>query len=175
MDLDWRVKRVPSDSSASGTPMRSFQQRKLDGSGSAREPSRGNGTFDQRPTSSGNSRFQSRDRQLSSNTSLADKVIDEGRRLYVGNLLYDTTVKDIEALFKDVSIEGVNMSVDPFTGRNPSYAFVDFKTPESAKQTMEILDGQDFRGRPLKVKPGVKSSRDRLPPKEGPSTRGSLT
>lgn len=49
------------------------------------------------------------------------------------------------------------MSVDPMTGRNPSYCFVDFTTKDLAERVMEEYDGREFLRRPLKVKPGVKS------------------
>jgi len=48
------------------------------------------------------------------------------------------------------------MSVDPMTGRNPSYCFVDFTSKELAERVMEEYDGRTFLRRPLKVKPGVK-------------------
>ena len=72
---------------------------------------------------------------------------------------YEATIKDVESLFKDISdgIQAINMSVDPMTGRNPSYCFVDFKSKELAERVMEEYNGVDFLRRPLKVKPGVKS------------------
>jgi RNA recognition motif-containing protein len=74
---------------------------------------------------------------------------------------YEATVKDVESLFKDISdgIQAINMSVDPMTGRNPSYCFVDFKSKDLAERVMEEYNGVDFLRRPLKVKPGVKSGR----------------
>jgi RNA recognition motif-containing protein len=89
----------------------------------------------------------------------AEQAIDEGRRLYVGNMPYQATTKDVEKLFEDVlaGVQAINIAVDPMTGRNPSYCFVDFKTKEMAEQVMEEYDGRDFQRRPLKVKPGIRS------------------
>jgi RNA recognition motif-containing protein len=72
---------------------------------------------------------------------------------------YEATSKDVEKLLEDVAagIQAINISVDPMTGRNPSYCFVDFKSKELAEQVMEVYDGRDFMRRPLKVKPGVRS------------------
>lgn len=71
---------------------------------------------------------------------------------------YDTSVKDIEGLFADVDgIEAINMSIDPMTGRNPSYCFVDLVTKDLAEGIMEMYNGRMFRERALRVKPGVKS------------------
>lgn len=58
--------------------------------------------------------------------------------------------------------ERIDISVDPFTGRNPSYCFVELTTKEQADRAMVELDGKDFQGRPVRVKPGVaKSAQDR--------------
>jgi hypothetical protein len=43
------------------------------------------------------------------------------------------------------------MSVDPFTGRNPSYCFIELSTPAQAKAAMEQLNGKDILGRPVKI------------------------
>ena len=47
------------------------------------------------------------------------------------------------------------MSIDPFTGRNPSYCFVDLASKEQADHAMAELNGKDMLGRPVKIKPGV--------------------
>jgi len=40
----------------------------------------------------------------------ADESIDEGRRVYVGNLRYEASVKDIENIFSDIAddVEAIN-------------------------------------------------------------------
>lgn len=43
------------------------------------------------------------------------------------------------------------------TGRNPSYCFVDFVSSDLASQVMQEYNSKMFLGRPLKVKPGIKS------------------
>ncbi|POS86164.1 hypothetical protein EPUL_003103 [Erysiphe pulchra] len=89
----------------------------------------------------------------------AEQAIEEGRRIYVGNMPYEATTNDIEKFFGSMAngIEAINMSVDPMTGRNPSYCFIDFKSDELASQAMVEYNGREFMRRPLKVKPGVKS------------------
>ena len=59
------------------------------------------------------------------------------------------------------------MSVDPFTGRNPSYAFVDFETPEDANRAMSSLNGMEVLGREVKINPGVR----RQAGESGPQSR----
>ena len=49
----------------------------------------------------------------------------------------------------------VSISTDPFTGRNPSYCFVDVETVEEAQRAIAELNGVDVLGRGVKVSPGV--------------------
>ena len=55
------------------------------------------------------------------------------------------------------------MSIDPYTGRNPSYCFVEVATQDQAERAMRELNGKDFLGRPVKVGPGVARSRPKRP------------
>ena len=110
------------------------------------------------------------------------QAIAEGRRLYVGNMPYIAKTKDVEILFaeggyqllvfirviKDVHTltydrEHINMSIDPYTGRNPSYCFVELATQEQADRAMLELNGKECLGRPVKVGPGVARSRNKRP------------
>jgi RNA recognition motif-containing protein len=43
------------------------------------------------------------------------------------------------------------MSIDPFSGRNPSYCFVDLASTENASAVIQKLKSKTIRGRPLKV------------------------
>ncbi|CAJ2510931.1 Uu.00g065560.m01.CDS01 [Anthostomella pinea] len=65
-------------------------------------------------------------------------------RLYVGNLPYVAQKAEIEQLFADnnVEIRSIDMSIDPFNGRNPSYFFVDFHTQDQANRAMETMQGK---------------------------------
>lgn len=54
--------------------------------------------------------------------------------------------------------ERVDIAVDPFTGRNPSYCFVDVGSKEQAARAMAELDGKEFLGRSVRIKPGVQRS-----------------
>lgn len=63
------------------------------------------------------------------------------------------------------------MSVDPFTGRNPSYCFVNMEKKEVAEDAITYLNGKDVLGRPAKIKMGVPKE-SRPPPfgRRNPST-----
>lgn len=96
-------------------------------------------------------------RSNDNNASPAAEEATAGTRLYVGNLLYTAQKADIESLFgeRGFNVTNVNISTDPFTGRNPSYCFVDLDSAEEAQRAIAELNGVDVLGRALKVSPGV--------------------
>ncbi|XP_065556227.1 heterogeneous nuclear ribonucleoprotein A/B-like [Artemia franciscana] len=57
---------------------------------------------------------------------------DEEKKLFVGALSWETTEKDLREHFsKYGEIEGINIKVDPVTGRSRGFAFINFKTPSA--------------------------------------------
>jgi len=98
-----------------------------------------------------------------------------GTRLYVGNLLYTAQQPDIEALFTErgFNVAGVSISIDPFSGRNPSYCFVDLDTPDEAQRAIAELNGADVLGRALKVSPGVAKRGSSAQQGQGQDRQGS--
>ncbi|KAF4866614.1 Polyadenylate-binding protein [Colletotrichum siamense] len=79
----------------------------------------------------------------------------EGRRIYLGNLLYVVRPVEIEDTLKDNdfgNFEKIVISVDPVNGRNPGYCFVDFVERADAERALSSLC-VDIRGRPVKVGP----------------------
>ncbi|KAI6794910.1 hypothetical protein KC363_g4559 [Hortaea werneckii] len=90
-----------------------------------------------------------------------------GLRLYVGSLPYAAQKMEIEQLFADVdlSIKRVDISIDPFTGRNPGYCFVDFYTIDDAERALESLHGKRVRGRPIKINYNTERRRDSTRPR----------
>lgn len=78
-------------------------------------------------------------------------------RLYVGNLLYSAQKDDIASFFAEngFTVASVTMSIDPATGRNPSYCFVDFESAEDAARAISELNGKDVMGRAVRINPGV--------------------
>ena len=49
----------------------------------------------------------------------------------------------------------------PYSGRNPSYCFVELTSPSQAENAMRHLNGQYLLGRPLKIGPGIAASKKR--------------
>lgn len=78
-------------------------------------------------------------------------------RLYVGNLLYSATRNDVEQFFtaNGFAVSGISMSIDPATGRNPSYCFVDFESADDASRAMADLNGVELLGRGVRINLGV--------------------
>lgn len=74
------------------------------------------------------------------------------RKLYVGNLPYDTTEQDLQTLFAGAgTVETVNVMRDMATGRARGFGFVEMGTDEEAQQAISLLNEKDFGGRNLTV------------------------
>ncbi|KAF9873419.1 RNA recognition motif containing protein [Colletotrichum karsti] len=79
----------------------------------------------------------------------------EGRRIYLGNLLYIVRPVEIEETLKGNDFGGfekIHISVDPVSSRNPGYCFVDFIKRADAERALSSLN-VEIRGRPVKVGP----------------------
>ena len=74
------------------------------------------------------------------------------RKLYVGNLPYDTSDQDLQALFGGVgAVDSVNLMRDMATGRARGFAFVEMATDEDAQAAIKALDNHNLGGRNLTV------------------------
>ena len=75
-----------------------------------------------------------------------------GKKLYVGNLLYEVTDEDLKNLFSPAG-NVVSAVVIKFrdTGRSKGFGFVEMETEEAAQKAIDTLNGQDNQGRKLIV------------------------
>jgi RNA recognition motif-containing protein len=74
------------------------------------------------------------------------------RKLYVGNLPYETNEADLETLFAEAGpVESVNVIRDRETGRARGFAFVEMATDEGAQAAVSTLHERNFGGRRLTV------------------------
>jgi len=75
-----------------------------------------------------------------------------GKKLYVGNLSYDTSSSDLEQL---VAAHGTVVSaeviMDRATGRSKGFGFVEMESESDAQAAIEALNGQMHGGRALTV------------------------
>jgi cold-inducible RNA-binding protein len=75
-----------------------------------------------------------------------------GKRLYVGNLSYNTTENDLRDLFgQSGTVTDAKVMIDRETGRARGFAFVEMASDAEANQAIAALNGRDLDGRTLKV------------------------
>jgi RNA recognition motif-containing protein len=74
------------------------------------------------------------------------------RKLYVGNLPYETTETDLQSLFSQAgAVETVNVMRERETGRARGFAFVEMGTDADAQNAIAQLNDHEFGGRRLTV------------------------
>jgi RNA recognition motif-containing protein len=75
-----------------------------------------------------------------------------GKKLYVGNLGFDVTDKDLEAAFAQAGVcESIAVITDKFSGQSRGFGFVEMSSNAEAQKAIQQLNGQDLKGRALKV------------------------
>ena len=74
------------------------------------------------------------------------------RKLYVGNLPYQTDERDLQELFAQFgAVASVRVMRDMATGRARGFAFVEMATDDQAQAAAEGLNGHQLGGRTLTV------------------------
>jgi len=75
-----------------------------------------------------------------------------GKKLYVGNLSYDVSSSDLEALLAPYgTIQSAEVIMDRSTGRSKGFGFVEMNSDSEAQAAIAALNGQDQGGRALTV------------------------
>lgn len=75
-----------------------------------------------------------------------------GKRLYVGNLSYDTTEQTLRDFFAQAGdVESVTVLIDRMTNRPRGFGFVEMATDEGGDKAVADLNGQELDGRKLVV------------------------
>ncbi len=75
-----------------------------------------------------------------------------GKKLYVGNLVYQVTDSDLQRLFEaHGTVVSAQVIMDRDTGRSKGFGFVEMESDEEAQAAIEALNGQDNEGRQLNV------------------------
>ena len=74
------------------------------------------------------------------------------KKLYVGNMSYDTTEDALRTLFAGVgSVESVNIITDRMSGRPKGFGFVEMATEEEAQAAISQLNGATLDDRQINV------------------------
>ena len=74
------------------------------------------------------------------------------KKLYVGNLAFQTTSQDLQELFAQAgTVESASVIEDRATGQSKGFAFVEMSTEEEAAAAIDQFNGKEFAGRMLKV------------------------
>jgi cold-inducible RNA-binding protein len=74
------------------------------------------------------------------------------RKLYVGNLPFDTAENDLRTLFEGAgAVESVNVVRDMATGRARGFAFVEMASDADAQNAITKLNNHSLGGRNLTV------------------------
>lgn len=72
--------------------------------------------------------------------------------IYVGNLAYSTTSKDLEELFaRHGAVDRAQVVMDRDTGRSRGFGFVEMPSAQEAEAAIEALNGYELGGRRLTV------------------------
>ncbi len=88
-----------------------------------------------------------------------------GKKLYVGNLSYDTREGHLRELFEQAGVvESVTIITDRGTGRSKGFGFVEMSSDAEAQEAIRRFNGQELNGRQIKV--------DEARPKREQSDRG---
>ena len=95
-----------------------------------------------------------------------------GNRLYVGNLPFDATEKQIRSFIEGEgrTVTAIKIVTDRDTGRSRGFAFVDLENAEQIQQAISELNGKDFGGRALVVN----EAQDKGPSKGGSGFRSAF-
>ena len=72
------------------------------------------------------------------------------KKLYVGNLSFETTEGELQELFGQAgSVETVRIITDRETGRSKGFGFAEMQT--GGDEAIAVMNGKEFNGRALTV------------------------
>ena len=75
-----------------------------------------------------------------------------GKKLYVGNMGYDVSSSDLQAMLAaHGTVLSAEVIMDRMTNRSKGFGFVEMDSDEEAQAAIAALNGQDHGGRALTV------------------------
>lgn len=85
----------------------------------------------------------------------------DGVEMYVGNLAYSVSRRDIEVAFGDSGqVVDVRIIRNKMNGKSKGYGFVEMADEKSAKAAVRNLNGKELKGRAVVVKEASSAARD---------------
>ncbi len=82
--------------------------------------------------------------------------------VYVGNLAREVTEDDLREAFEAFGqVASVSIITDKYSGESRGFGFVEMPSQAEARAAIEGLDGQDLKGRDLKVNEARPRTQDR--------------
>ena len=74
------------------------------------------------------------------------------KKLFVGNLSFNTTSGELEALFSEVgTCESASVVTDRDSGRSRGFGFVEMSSAADAEKAIAAINGREVGGRALNV------------------------
>ncbi len=74
------------------------------------------------------------------------------KKLYVGNLSYNTHDEDLREAFSKIGeVVSVTLIVDQATGRSKGFGFVEMASDEDAEKAISTMNGTNFMDRTITV------------------------
>jgi len=75
-----------------------------------------------------------------------------GKKIYVGNLSFNTTESSLRSLFQSYgTVESAKVITDRDTGNSKGFAFVEMSSDNEAQAAISATNGIDLDGRQIKV------------------------
>jgi RNA recognition motif-containing protein len=79
-----------------------------------------------------------------------------GKKIYVGNLSYNTNDTTIRSLFEPFgTVVSASVITDRYSGSSKGFGFVEMESAEAAGSAIASLDGTDVDGRNIKVNEAI--------------------
>ena len=74
------------------------------------------------------------------------------KKLYVGNLSYDTTEEELQALFSQAgTVASVELIKDRYTGHSKGFAFIEMSSQSDLEKAINTFNGYNLSDRAIKV------------------------
>jgi RNA recognition motif-containing protein len=75
-----------------------------------------------------------------------------GKKLYCGNLSYNTTSSDLDQMFSEFgTVKSADVIMDRDTGRSKGFGFVEMNSDQEAQAAIDAINGKEHDGRTLTV------------------------